>query len=154
MEFNELMNAFAAKCGLAGVEAEDGCVVLEFNDIPVAFMENDAFESLVLRAVIGAPPPETDGSLAKAMLRAKPCPLQRMRSDALPGSGDEGICRRPDHPAQHCGCGAAGEGRRQYREDRQCLAGSRRFWHCRPVCGQPFVCIGKAPPHLCRASRI
>ncbi len=70
MEFNELMNAFAAKCGLAGVEAEDGCVVLEFNDIPVAFMENDAFESLVLRAVIGAPPPETDGSLAKAMLRA------------------------------------------------------------------------------------
>ena len=70
MEFNELMNAFAARCGLAGVEAGDGCVVLEFNDIPVAFMENDAFESLVLRAVIGTPPPETDGSLAKAMLRA------------------------------------------------------------------------------------
>ena len=70
MEFNELMEAFAAKCGLPGIELQEEGFILEFNDIPVAFMENEAFESILLRAVIGAPPPESEESIAKQMLYA------------------------------------------------------------------------------------
>ena len=70
MEFKELMEAFAAKCGLPGIEVRGGGVVLEFNDIKVAFLKNENFETIILRAVIGAPPLESDGELAKKMLYA------------------------------------------------------------------------------------
>ena len=70
MEFNELMEAFAAKCGLPGIEVNAGGVVLEFNGIKVEFLNNEAFETILLRAVIGEPPSETDGELAKKMLYA------------------------------------------------------------------------------------
>ena len=70
MEFNELMEAFAAKCGLQGIEVNAGGVVLEFNGIKVEFLNNEAFETILLRAVIGEPPSESEGELAKKMLYA------------------------------------------------------------------------------------
>jgi len=70
MEFNELMESFAARCGLPGLDIQDGGVVLEFNGIAVSFMENEACETILLHAVIGNPPPDTDGSLGKKMLYA------------------------------------------------------------------------------------
>ena len=69
MKYNELMVAFAAKYGLPAIEPKDGAVVLEFNGIPMAFMENEAIDSILLRSVIGAPPPDADGSLNKKILR-------------------------------------------------------------------------------------
>ncbi len=70
MKYNELMEAFAAKCGLPGIDLKDGGVVLEFNGIAVAFLENEAIESILLRAVIGTPLQEVDGNIAKQMMRA------------------------------------------------------------------------------------
>ena len=70
MEFKELMEAFASKCGLPGIDVKAEGVVLEFNDISVAFLNNETFETILLRAVIGEPPQETDEDLAKKMLYA------------------------------------------------------------------------------------
>ncbi len=70
MNYNELMEAFAAKCGLPGIETQAGGVVLDINGISVAFMDNEATDAILLHAVIGAPPPDADGSLAKQMLLA------------------------------------------------------------------------------------
>ena len=70
MKYNELMEAFAAKCGLPDIDLKEGGVVLEFNGIAVAFLENEAIESILLRAVIGTPLQETDGNIAKQMVRA------------------------------------------------------------------------------------
>ena len=70
MEFNELMEAFAAKCGLPGIDVQAGGAVLEFDDIAVAFLKNETFDTILLRAVIGEPPSESDGDLAKKMLYA------------------------------------------------------------------------------------
>ena len=70
MEFNDLMESFAAKCGLPGIDVKAGGVVLEFNGIDVAFMKNETFDTILLRAVIGEPPKETDEDLVKKMLYA------------------------------------------------------------------------------------
>ena len=70
MKYKELMEAFAAKCGLSGIDLKDGGVVLEFNGIAVAFLENEAIEALLLRAVIGTPLHEMDGNIAKQMIHA------------------------------------------------------------------------------------
>ncbi len=43
---------------------------MEFNGIAVAFMENEAIDSILLRAVIGTPLQEVDGNIAKQMMRA------------------------------------------------------------------------------------
>ena len=70
MEFNELMEAFAAKCGLPGIEVNADGVVLEFNDIKVSFLNNENYETILLRAVIGPSSQETDSELPKKMLYA------------------------------------------------------------------------------------
>ena len=70
MNYNELMEAFAAKYGLPGIKMQDGGIVLDINGIAVAFMNNEATEAILLHAVIGAPPPDADGSISKQMLLA------------------------------------------------------------------------------------
>ena len=70
MNYKELMEAFVARYGLPGLEMKEGCVVLDINGVSVAFMENESSEAILLHAVIGAPPPDADGSLSKQMLLA------------------------------------------------------------------------------------
>ena len=70
MRYGELMAAFAAKVGLPEVETGDGAVVIDFNGIPVSFVEDALSDSLFLHALIGEEPPFGDGALAKEALKA------------------------------------------------------------------------------------
>ena len=70
MRYGELMAAFAAKVGLPEVETGEGAVVIDFNGIPVSFVEDALSDSLFLHALIGEEPPFGDGALAKEALKA------------------------------------------------------------------------------------
>jgi hypothetical protein len=70
MQYGELMDAVAAKYGLPPPGTGEGAVVLDFNDIPVSFIEDAHADSLLLHALIGEAPPFDDGALAKEALKA------------------------------------------------------------------------------------
>jgi len=67
MDFNSLMKAFADRCSLA-IEPKDGAVVLDFNSIPVSFM--DAGDAVVLHAPIGEMRQDAGAELLHSMLSA------------------------------------------------------------------------------------
>ena len=52
MEYNELIDAFAAKCGLPPPETAEGAVVIDFNGIPLSFMDDALTQSLFVHALI------------------------------------------------------------------------------------------------------
>ena len=70
MQYGELMAAFAAKFGISEVNAGEGAVVLDFNDIPVSFVEDKLSDNLLLHALIGEEPDFGDGTLATEALKA------------------------------------------------------------------------------------
>ena len=70
MEYKELIDALAAKYGLPPLGTGDGAVVLDFNDIPVSFIEDTHADSILLHALIGEVPTFADGSLQKEALKA------------------------------------------------------------------------------------
>lgn len=67
MDFKSVMTAFADQYALA-IDPKDGTVVLDFNAIPVSFM--DAGDALVVHASLGESGPDTDAGLFHAMLAA------------------------------------------------------------------------------------
>jgi len=70
MQYGELMAAFAAKFGISEVNAGEGAVVLDFNGIPVSFVEDKLSDSLFIHALIGEEPDFGDGTLATEALKA------------------------------------------------------------------------------------
>lgn len=87
MHYGELMDAFAAKYGLPPPGTGDGAVVLDFNDIPVSFMEDARADSLLIHALIGETPPFDDGALAKDALKA---------NAALRQTAGAALCQDPE----------------------------------------------------------
>ena len=67
MDFNSIMTAFADKHSLA-IEPKDGAVVLDFNSIPVSFM--DAGDAVVVHAPIGECGQDTEAKILHSMLAA------------------------------------------------------------------------------------
>ena len=67
MDFNSAMKAFADKFSLA-IEPKDGAVVLDFNAVPVSFM--DAGDSIVIHAPISEGRPDAEAGLLHSMLAA------------------------------------------------------------------------------------
>ena len=67
MDFNCAMKAFADKYSLA-IEPKDGAVVLDFNSIPVAFM--DAGDAVVIHAPISESGQDAEAELLHSMLAA------------------------------------------------------------------------------------
>lgn len=67
MDFDSTMKAFADKFSLA-IEPKDGAVVLDFNSIPVSFM--DADDAIVIHAPIGESRPDAETALLHSMLAA------------------------------------------------------------------------------------
>lgn len=67
MDFDSVMKAFAGKYSLA-IEPKDGAVVLDFNSIPVSFM--DAGDAIVIHAPIGESRPDAETALLNSMLTA------------------------------------------------------------------------------------
>ena len=67
MDFDSTIKAFADKFSLA-IEPKDGAVVLDFNSIPVSFM--DAGDAVVIHAPIGEPRQDAEAALLHSMLAA------------------------------------------------------------------------------------
>ena len=67
MDFDSTIKAFADKFSLA-IEPKDGSVVLDFNSIPVSFM--DAGDAVVIHAPIGEPRQDAEAALLHSMLAA------------------------------------------------------------------------------------
>ena len=89
MELNELMAAFAAKLGIAGLEVKDGACSMEIDGIPMEFVEMPDGKTLVLTAIIGTPPLEKTEAFLELLLEAnaESLGLQAMAFGKLPDSG-------------------------------------------------------------------
>ena len=70
MEYPQLMNEFAAKCGLPSPETASGAVVIDFNGIAVSFLDDPAGRAVVLHASIGEALHGREGRLARELLEA------------------------------------------------------------------------------------
>lgn len=71
MEFDELIDGFAAKYGIEGLAAKDGTAVLRFDDVSAAFICDESGASVTVAAEIGEPPPCGDsGRFGNLLLQA------------------------------------------------------------------------------------
>ena len=87
MEYKELIDAFAAKCGLEPPDAKDGAVVFEIDGMPVGFI-HDPVESAVMVVVeIGEQNPDADEACSSALLKA---------NYLFAGTGGATLCRNPE----------------------------------------------------------
>ena len=70
MEFNELMQSFAAKYGLADLKIDSGTAVLEIDGMTVGFIHDPVTDSVMVVAEIGYPETDVSANFASAMLKA------------------------------------------------------------------------------------
>ncbi|MBR4611352.1 MAG: type III secretion system chaperone [Kiritimatiellae bacterium] len=64
------MNDFAEKIGLPPPETAAGAVVIDFNGIPVSFIDDAPGRAIILHAAIGEAPAGAEGERARRMLEA------------------------------------------------------------------------------------
>ena len=70
MEYNELMQSFATKYGLADLQSDNGTVVLGIDGMTIGFIHEPATDSVMVVAEIGYPETDVSVNLASAMLKA------------------------------------------------------------------------------------
>ena len=70
MDYNELMNGFAAKFAVEGLEIQDGACALEIDGTTVLFIHDLEADAVTLVADIGTPPPSADGPFGAMLLKA------------------------------------------------------------------------------------
>ena len=70
MELKELIVAFAAKLGIAGIEVKDGSCSLEIDGIPMEIAETTDGKALVVSAIIGPPPLDKTEAFLELLLEA------------------------------------------------------------------------------------
>ena len=87
MEYKELVDAFAAKCGLEQPDAKDGAVVFEIDGMPVGFIHDPAEAAVMVVAEIGEQNPDTDEACSSALLKA---------NYLFAGTGGATFCRHPE----------------------------------------------------------
>ena len=87
MEYNELIESFAASLGLDGVEIEGGAAAFEIDGMKVdVFLDAEAGTAMVY-GEIGRPPSEDDRSFGPAMLKA---------NHLFGGTGGATLCQDPE----------------------------------------------------------
>ena len=87
MEYKELIDAFAAKCGLEQPDAKDGAVVFEIDGMPVGFIHDPAEAAVMVVAEIGEQNPDADEACSSALLKA---------NYLFAGTGGATLCRNPE----------------------------------------------------------
>ena len=70
MEYRELIDAFAAKCGLEGSDAKDGVAVFDIDGMTVGFVNDETSAAVMVVAEIGYPPPDANGKFGEVMLKS------------------------------------------------------------------------------------
>ena len=87
MEFNELIQAFAASLGLDGVEIEGGAAAFEIDGMKVNIFNDAEADTVMVYGEIGQPPSEDDRSFGPAMLKA---------NHLFGGTGGATFCQDPE----------------------------------------------------------
>ena len=70
MEFNELMQSFAAKFGMASIDINDDFAALEIDGMAFGFIHNPGKETLTLVADLGQAAIDANGEFGSMMLKA------------------------------------------------------------------------------------
>ena len=70
MEYNELVNNFAARFGVSDLEIKDGVCAFEIDGMRVAFIHDVGADTVTIYGEIGFPPPDANGKFGEMMLRA------------------------------------------------------------------------------------
>ena len=70
MDYSQRLNDFTAKCGLPAPDTAAGAVVIDFNGVPVSFLDDASGGAILLHAPIGEAPDGAEGNLARKMLEA------------------------------------------------------------------------------------
>ena len=70
MEYAELIDAFAAKCGVEHPDAKAGTAVFEIDGMTVGFIHEPAEDAIMAVAEIGEQNPDADEACSSALLKA------------------------------------------------------------------------------------
>ena len=87
MDFNELIESFAASLGLEGVEIEGGAAAFEIDGMKVDIFHDAEADTVMVYGEIGQPPSEDDRSFGPAMLKA---------NHLFGGTGGATLCQNPE----------------------------------------------------------
>jgi hypothetical protein len=87
MVFNELIAAFAAKYGIAGLEGADGAAELDVDGLRVELLDDPQTHSVLACTEIGFPPPDADDAFGSLMLKA---------NFLLRGTEGATLCQNPE----------------------------------------------------------
>ena len=70
MEYRELIDAFAATCGVESPDAKDGVAVFDIDGMTVGFVNDETSATIMVVAELGYPPPDANGRLGEVMLKS------------------------------------------------------------------------------------
>ena len=87
MEYNELIESFAASLGIEGVQTEGGAAAFEIDGMKVDIFHDDAADTVMIYGEIGQPPSDDDRSFGPAMLKA---------NHLFGGTGGATLCQNPE----------------------------------------------------------
>ena len=87
MEFNELVESFAASLGVEGVEIDGGAAAFEIDGMKVDVFHDEAVNTVMVYGEIGQPPSGDDRSFGPAMLKA---------NHLFGGTGGATLCQDPE----------------------------------------------------------
>ena len=87
MEYNELIESFAASLGIEGVEIEGGAAAFEIDGMKVNIFHDAEAGAVMIYGEIGQPPSEDDRSFGPAMLKA---------NHLFGGTGGATLCQDPE----------------------------------------------------------
>ena len=87
MEYLELMDAFAAKCGVENSAAKEGVAVFDIDGVSVGFIHDTAEDAVMVVAEIGEQNPDADEACSSALLKA---------NYLFAGTGGATLCRNPE----------------------------------------------------------
>ena len=87
MEYNELIQSFAASLGVQGVEIDGGATAFEIDGMKVNIFNDAEAGTVMVYGEIGQPPSEDDRSFGPAMLKA---------NHLFGGTGGATLCQNPE----------------------------------------------------------
>ena len=87
MDYNELIESFAASLGIEGVEIEGGAAAFEIDGMKVNVFRDESAGTVMVYGEIGQPPSEDDRSFGPAMLKA---------NHLFGGTGGATLCQNPE----------------------------------------------------------
>ena len=70
MQFEELINGFAGRFGIAEGQINDGTAVFDIDGMTVGFVNDETSATVMVVAEIGYPPPDANGKFGEIMLKS------------------------------------------------------------------------------------